>query len=650
VLDEWRATNNWGLRSREAFRRWRRDGEVFLRFFLGGEETWGLPQVRFVEPEQVGPPPGEDADGDWSFGVLTETEDVETVKAYFVRDPLGSGDEGDEVPAARVLHLKANVDSSIKRGLPDFLPVQEDLERVRRLLRNMGEVAAVQSAIAWVSQYATATVDQVGTLIRAGSDYTRPKLNDPSGRLMDVVNYEPGTVLHMDANRQFLAGPVGTGTAGFIQVEQAILRGCGARWRFPEYFSGDASNNNMASSIVAGSPFVVAVEGNQLEWGEFERAVARKVLELCVESGRLSGADVAAVDVKVTPPAVALEKREEEERIRQMRHEAGVLSITTWQQQVGLDPAHEAANFEMEAKRKGRGGGEAAGEKEEAKESCCDEGVVNEAKGRSVKGFTGMERDSRGRKRCYRDGKEVPCDGSGVATKPSNASDATSKGTGSTSPAAKARGGIAASSSGDRDPETGSDDKGKKSLPPQKIPMFDSLHHLEKPLPTANIQAKTFDEFQAATKGWFTEESIKGFMRKPGTYTPAQFEKAAWRWYQDAKDGKEVPILGDFQQLQNILDKRPDNFQRLSSRPWNLQVNDAWIIGAVERGAKFRVASDITKAKYRSTVLSRRPGKPRVESVFHRELRLLKERGYRFVPDKGNKGTGYLTWAPPTAR
>jgi hypothetical protein len=148
VLDEWRATNNWGLRSREAFRRWRRDGEVFLRFFLGGEETWGLPQVRFVEPEQVGPPPGEDADGDWAFGVLTETEDVETVKAYFVRDPLGSGDEGDEVPAERVLHLKANVDSSIKRGLLDFLPVQIDLEHARRLLCNMGEVAAVQSAIA----------------------------------------------------------------------------------------------------------------------------------------------------------------------------------------------------------------------------------------------------------------------------------------------------------------------------------------------------------------------------------------------------------------------------------------------------------------------------------------------------------------------
>ncbi len=68
-----------------------RDGEVFLRFFRGGRETNGLPVVRFVEPEQVGPPPGEDADGDWSFGILTDREDVENVQAFFVRDPLGTG-------------------------------------------------------------------------------------------------------------------------------------------------------------------------------------------------------------------------------------------------------------------------------------------------------------------------------------------------------------------------------------------------------------------------------------------------------------------------------------------------------------------------------------------------------------------------------
>jgi hypothetical protein len=198
---------------------------------------------------------------------------------------------------------------------------------------------------------------------------------------------------------------VGTGTPGYIQVEQAILRGCGARWRFPEYFSGDASNNNMASSMVAGSPFVVAVEGTQLEWAALERAVAKKVLELCAESGRLSREQVEPVDVKVTPPAVALANREQEERLREMRNKAGVLSVTTWQQQVGLDPKHEAANFEAEARRKGEEkGGE---DTEPGDKSSSDEGAVAESvpkKGRLVKAqrrLPGGEKEIAG---CFRTG------------------------------------------------------------------------------------------------------------------------------------------------------------------------------------------------------------------------------------------------------
>jgi hypothetical protein len=89
--------------------------------------------------------------------------------------------------------------------------------------------------------------------------------------------------------------------------------------------------------------------------------------------------------VKVTPPAVALANREEEERLREMRNKAGVLSITTWQQQVGLDPKHEAANFEAEARRKGeKEGGE---DTEPGDKSSSDEGAVAESgpkKGRLV--------------------------------------------------------------------------------------------------------------------------------------------------------------------------------------------------------------------------------------------------------------------------
>jgi hypothetical protein len=108
-------------------------------------------------------------------------------------------------------------------------------------------------------------------LIRAGSDYTRPKLGDPSGKLMDVLNYEPGLVIHMDSNRQFLEGPVGTGTTVFIQVEQAILRGCGARWRFPKYSlvlldQLDLENQHgVGRNIVAGSRFTVAQFGGNFQ-------------------------------------------------------------------------------------------------------------------------------------------------------------------------------------------------------------------------------------------------------------------------------------------------------------------------------------------------------------------------------------------------
>ena len=158
----------------------------------------------------------------------------------------------------------------------------------------------------------------------------------------------------------------------------------------------------MASSIVAGSPFVVAVEGNQLEWGVFERAVAKKVLELCVESGRLTPADVAGIDVKVIPPSVALANREEEEKLRQMRHQAGVLSVTTWQQQVGLDPAHEAANFAAEAKRKAELGGGGTGASSESAPPCACEELVSES-------LTGKIIDALGRHRCYKDGVQVPC-------------------------------------------------------------------------------------------------------------------------------------------------------------------------------------------------------------------------------------------------
>jgi hypothetical protein len=395
VLDEFRAGDPltpgtaWRSVAREGFRRLRRDGECFLRLFRGGPGTRGVPAARWVEPEQVGPPDG-DTTGRGSFGVLSAAGDGARHLAYFVRDPDGDGQAGRWVRAAGardhelpaecdlpgghpygpgvVVHLRANVDSTVKRGLSDFLPSGETLEQVGRLLDTMGTVAAVQAKIAWIQKYAAGTpAAAVNTQIQQGKDYTRPKVVPgagpfslwPPGKTSDVRGDVPGTVLHVDANKEYLPGPVAS-PAGWIQVEQAMLRAVGVRWAFPEYFSGDASNGNYSSTKEAGSPFVAAVEGGQGDWADFELGVASAVLMLAAASGRLRAAQVGRLAVHVTAPKVVLADPLAEDQRREIQKRNNALSVTEWIRMDGRDPKVTIANLKKEAEELPDAGGQPA--------------------------------------------------------------------------------------------------------------------------------------------------------------------------------------------------------------------------------------------------------------------------------------------------
>lgn len=365
ILDQFRDEAQWPIQSREAFNRWRRDGEVFGRLGYGG---WGrLPWFRFVEPEQVGSPTG-DSEGPGSFGVETERGDAAKKLAYHVWDMEGDGLEGDWIDAVKIVHLTANTDSCVKRGVPDYVPVHELLDGARKLLRNMLTTAIDQAAVTWIEKFPTATVEQVRGLIpqqttAPGQTMSALAGNPPwawAGNPWGVAGPHPGgnrfrpsTVIRTEGNRQYEPGPTSSGVPSYVQVEQAALRGCCVRWNLPEYASGDASNNNFASSLVSGSPFTVTVEGSQFEWGSgFERPVALKVLDLACDAGLLTRAERARLDVETTEPAVVTPKPQEDTERRGQMNQAGVLSVTTWQQQEGLDPQHEAANFAAESKRK----------------------------------------------------------------------------------------------------------------------------------------------------------------------------------------------------------------------------------------------------------------------------------------------------------
>lgn len=365
-LDTWREFASWGAgpcpgdpadveddpgllqdRRREAFIRGHRDGEAFLRFFDPGEGTGYRPDLRWVEPEQVWTPPGESQSGPWSWGVLTDDEDIERRYAYWVRNVEDGGATGDEVEAWKVVHWKLNVDATVKRGLSDFFTAGDDFETVRRLLRNMNEAAAIISAIAYLRQHAPGvTADQVTTMIGQGADLTNvPRFRGGADSRTTLQYVDPGTVLDVSNGLQYVPPPLLSNIPGFVQVAQSRLRAISRKWGMPEdLISGDASNNNYASLLVAGGPFERAAKSYQQEFARLERAVAYKVLAFAVRSGRLSAEHVRAVEVHVVLPSVSIADRAGETQRRLGLIRDGGLSPQTALAEEGYDPAVESAN------------------------------------------------------------------------------------------------------------------------------------------------------------------------------------------------------------------------------------------------------------------------------------------------------------------
>jgi hypothetical protein len=200
-----------------------RDGNAILRLGCGGPDRDQLPWARFVEPEQIRSPggripeiPGYDPeDLDWSWGVCTLKRDAETVLAYWLADPDGGGGRGEVVPASNVIRMKANVDRTIKFGVPDFYPLEQPLQEALGILSNCGATAREQSGVAWIQKYANATPDQIRTFLAQGREaYAQPGAGVPAqaagssagSHHFTVKMYGTTRVIHADANRQYKLG------------------------------------------------------------------------------------------------------------------------------------------------------------------------------------------------------------------------------------------------------------------------------------------------------------------------------------------------------------------------------------------------------------------------------------------------------------
>lgn len=338
VIDRFMEENSWQEMEQEAFSRSREDGDVFLRMF---PQPSGRMKIRTVEPEQIIQPPNSQF-AEWSYGIQTDPDDVFNILAYHVHylAPLGADSKnpelGEIVPSEQMVHIKCNVRRSIKRGLPDFsFETHEIFSQSGKLRRNLAEGGAVQAAIAAVRQHDTSTAGQVETFIQQAIDYSTM---GNSGRQSDFQRLEAGSFLDIPKGMNYITPPGSANAAGHLEIFSMLLRSASARHNAPEWLcSGDASNNNYASSLTAESPFL----RNCLRLQEFYRRPFLRVITAAVQNaidaGELPERILHMVEIEATAPSVETRDKTQEAAANQTYITNGVKSPQTVAQELGLD-------------------------------------------------------------------------------------------------------------------------------------------------------------------------------------------------------------------------------------------------------------------------------------------------------------------------
>lgn len=362
VVDEFLRRNHWrGTRQLNNLESRRVQGERFneLEWLDGGfTRVKDIPAAWVTEPTAAALV--EEFEGlpalHWKYGVATDPEDMETAVGFFVL-PGGDIRRWRFVPAERMVHAKSNTRTINKRGRPDFVASAQWAKLAEKLGRNSLTSGAIVAAIALIRKHAGTT--RAGDIGRGGSEVTYRGLPAADRqRLRFEEQFETGTVLDTK-NVDYEVPAMASGVhAGFNEASEMGDRRFAIGHSTPyNMASGDPSNNAYASSLAAEAPFTKYAEQLQSEEVTADEEMLWKAIGWAAQNGRIRGCSTLEqvqekVDLVITPPEVSVHDRDLDHRIRKEENAAGVRSIETWRDDVGLDHETEEKRFEEEAKRK----------------------------------------------------------------------------------------------------------------------------------------------------------------------------------------------------------------------------------------------------------------------------------------------------------
>lgn len=347
VVDKTLERNQWhggeepGMEE-ELFGRSLEDGE-FVLVHTPRKDGWT--DFRTAEPEQLTQPPADvlEDDQDGLFGVVTPKDDVQCKLGYWLYWGDSSAD-GEMYQPEQITHLRRNVKRSMKRGLPDFcFDTYDALDLASKLRTNLSDAAAQQAAIVGIRQHDVNTQVEIQAFVDNQAEWEEPDLY---GNQVPTRRFKRGEWEDVPKGLNYVPGPGAQNAPQHIQVLQACLRGAGVRWNAPEWLcSGDASNNNYASSLTAESPFVRTVLRRQTAYKHaFKAAIWYAVEHYCRTNGiRAAGRTYdwgtvsKLVCLLVEAPSPETRNKLEESQRAQIEIPLGVDSRQAYVQRQGRD-------------------------------------------------------------------------------------------------------------------------------------------------------------------------------------------------------------------------------------------------------------------------------------------------------------------------
>ena len=328
------------------------DGEVFLRKF---PQANGMLVIRFIEPELVRGYATDIGSPKDSFGIVCEEDDINSVLGYQVILKPSVSREPTFIPADEIIHIKIGTNANAKRGLTTFYPVFQNLTNCEDILASTVTMAKARAKVAMIRKVNNVAPDSMASLVDSQIDATLGGSNNMGAtENIGLERFGYGSIITAPANIDYEFPGANVDAAGLIQVLQANLRSLATRFGISEtLMSGDASNNNYSSALIAEAPARRTFErwqgivGRSLAECRFEpnKSLAWSQIHLASEHGIIPKEILK--NIKITSEAYSLQSREhqKEAEMNNVYHSMGVKSIQTIRSELGLDNDTEASNF-----------------------------------------------------------------------------------------------------------------------------------------------------------------------------------------------------------------------------------------------------------------------------------------------------------------